>query len=529
MDKDSLSTVNRSPLIWLLSGYTDLVTGFFKRRKEARDLAGGLPDIRADVPHPDSQTIFRWIEELCSTPHRRPGTPEGRRGEEYVAGKLEEFGLERITMEPIPINVWEARSWGLQVGEEGRKVDVPCFRVTNTAFTPKEGVTAPLVYVGRGMLPASLWRKEVRGKIVVAEVPFPTLPVGFLLKALGGGYYLSDPEGSITPSSRLKLVFVRPNFMGQFLDVELENMRLPLQEMRLPWDVYWNAVKQGAQGVVLILTNMVGSSDTHCGPYDACLKPIPAVWVGKDKGHLVRAAAERGEEATLVLEGEARKGITRNVWGLLPGSTEDTIIIQSHHDSPFLGATEDGCGVGQVLAQAKAWAQVPREERPKTLLFLLAAAHFYGPALGAYSFAREHAADILKRTDAVICLEHLGAKQVVEKEGEMVPLDGLAETWVFTSPNRYIAASLIKTLRRHRLKRTIAIPHNFLAPVPPTDAFPYPLMGVDFLSWISQPYYLLSAEDTLDKVSVEDLEPIAAAVTDLVKTLMALDSRKIRP
>ncbi len=56
-----------------------------------------------------------------------------------------------------------------------------------TAFTGREGVTAPLIYVGRGRLSASFWKKEVRGKIVVAEVPFPTLPTGRLLKALGNG------------------------------------------------------------------------------------------------------------------------------------------------------------------------------------------------------------------------------------------------------------------------------------------------------------------------------------------------------
>lgn len=86
----------------------------------------------------------------------------------------------------------------------------------------------------------------------------------------------------------------------------------------------------------------------------------------------------------------------------------------------------------------------------------------------------------------------------------------------------------MRILQRHGLKRTIVIPYNFLAPVPPTDAFPYPLLGLDFASWISQPYYLLSAEDTLDKIAVEELGPIAAAITDLVKTLAALDSRTIK-
>ncbi len=258
------------------------------------------------------------------------------------------------------------------------------------------------------------------------------------------------------------------------------------------------------------------------------MKPIPGVRVGKREAHRLRAFAARGETATLILEGEARQGVTHNVWGVLPGLREDTIVIQSHHDAPFQGATEDGCGVGQVLAQARAWSRVPRVKRPKTLLFLLAAAHFYGPALGAHRFASSHAQDIMRKTDAVICLEHLGAKQVQERGGEMAAGEELAETWIFASPNARLIAALIRTLERHRLKRTICIPYNILAPVPPTDAFPYPLLDVDFLSWIAQPYYLLSAEDTLDKIAVDELGPIAASVTDLLKVLMALDSRKIR-
>ncbi len=54
--------------------------------------------------------------------------------------------------------------------------------------------------------------------------------------------------------------------MGQFPDIDLGGMRLPLQEIRLPGDVYWKAVKNGAKGVASILSNMMGGSFTHCGP-----------------------------------------------------------------------------------------------------------------------------------------------------------------------------------------------------------------------------------------------------------------------
>ena len=513
---------------WALKSYADMITGFYPRRRAARKLVDTLPDLPVEVPVPDARTIYDWIEGLCATPHRRPGTPEGRRGEEYVLERFREFGLEEVTAEPLEITVWDARHWKLVVRDGKAAIDVPCFRVQNTAFTSGRGVTAPLAYVGRGWLPGAMKRAGVKGKIVVADVPFPTLPTGALLRLLGGGYGISDPDGSLTLGARMKLIFVRGNFPGQFLDLDIDDVRLPLESLRLPWDVYWRACRHGARGVVLILCDMPGNSNTHFGPYDACMKPLPALWVGRYDGEGLRSLAKRGAMATLVLEGEERPGVTHNIWGVLPGRSPSTILLHSHHDAPFRGATEDGCGVGQVLAQARAWSQVARESRPKTLMFLCAAAHFYGPALGIYEFVARHKHDLLARTDVAICLEHLGAKQVVERGREFAPSGEPATTWVMASPNRYVIAGLMQALKGQRLKQTVAVPYNLIAPVPTTDAFPYPFAGVQFLSWISQPYYLLNAEDTLDKIEVGELGTIAEVITGLVKTFMALESAKLR-
>ncbi|MBN2027978.1 MAG: M28 family peptidase [Actinobacteria bacterium] len=512
---------------WMLKSYADMIGGFYPRRKEARSLVDTLPELPVEVTVPDSGAIYGWIEGLCSTPHRRPGTQEGHRGEDFVIDRFEEFGLEDITREPIDITVWDARNWGLSVWDGERKTDIPSFRVQNTGFTGEHGVTAPLVYVGKAWLPGALKRADVRGKIVVADVPFPTLPAGLLLKLLGGGYGLSDPAKRISLGTRMKLIFVPGNFPGQFLNIDIDDTHIPLGDMRLPWDVYWRAHQQGARGVVLILSNMPTNSNTHFGPYDACMKPIPALWVGKYDGEELRSLAKSGAKATLILEGEERPGVTHNIWGTLPGRSEEMIILHSHHDAPFQGATEDGCGVGQILAQARAWSQVPERDRPKTLMFLCAAAHFYGPALGVYEFVKRHKHDFLARTDVVICLEHLGAKQMIEKDREFVPCGEQAITWVMTSSNKYVIAAIMKALKEQRLKQTVAIPYNLIAPVPTTDAFPYPFGDVQFLSWIAQPYYLLNAEDTLDKIEVAELGPIAESVTELVKTFMALDSCKI--
>ena len=73
--------------------------------------------LAADTPGGDrmasSEQIHGWIQELCATGHRRPGTPQDREGAHYVARKFTEFGLEDVRIDPIPLTSWQAGAWGL--------------------------------------------------------------------------------------------------------------------------------------------------------------------------------------------------------------------------------------------------------------------------------------------------------------------------------------------------------------------------------------------------------------------------------
>jgi hypothetical protein len=181
--------------------------------------------------------MYAWLEELCETPHRCPGTPEGHRAERWVAEKLRAFGVEDVRQDPIPMTVWTSQRWSLEV--EGRVV--PSFDVVNTSFTAPKGVTAPMVYVGTGA-PGDFERVDVSGKIVVADVPFPVLPTGFIMRLLRACYILSDPDHTLSFGSRQRLNFVRQNFLG---GVTADNAP--------DSDVYWQAVRRGAKGICLIL------------------------------------------------------------------------------------------------------------------------------------------------------------------------------------------------------------------------------------------------------------------------------------
>jgi hypothetical protein len=477
-----------------------------KARKQAEKLAAELPDYSGDVEVPSSELIYSWMEDFCSTPHRRPGTLEGARAEEWVAEKFAEFGYNNVQMDPVPITVWEADKWSLEV--EGN--EVPSFFVLNTGFTGEDGVTAPLVYVGEGR-EKDFAKTNVEGKIVVAEVPFPFIPTGLLLRILGGAYYVSNPDNSLKLTTAQYLNFVRLNFKGQ-----ADEKHAP------PDDVYWNAYKNGAAAVCLILCDQPSALNTHYGPYDGIMKPLPALWIGKYDGERLRKAAKKGAQARFVQTGSKTPGQMRNVWVTLPGMTDDVILVTSHHDSPFQGAIEDGSGTTQVLAQAWAWSKVPIEQRPKTLVFVVDGGHFYG-SKGAFAFAKQHP-DIMRRADILLTLEHLAAKEVEEKDGEYAPTGDLALTVVFTSNETETIAGLIKALENKPSKRTASIPSTFFGEAPTSDAAGYVLeSGVPVISWIGCPYYLLDSGDTLDKIEVSELQPVAETASEIVKTFMVME------
>jgi len=465
-----------------------------------------MPEFEKVLNLPGSNEIFEWIEEICKLPHRRPGTPEGHEAEHWVAKKLKEFGLKNVTMDPISITCWNADHWSLTV--EGR--EIPSFFVVNSGFTPSEGVTAPLVYVGTGSR-KEFKKVDVMGKIAVADITFPFIPSGVLVKLLqilGALYYFSDPDHSITLRTGQYLNFVRQNFLGG-----------TTKETAPASDVYWQAYARGAKAICLILRDQPSNSKSHYGPYDGIMKPLPGLWIGKYDGVKLREQAKTGATASMVLTGTATLGTMNNVWGVLPGRSNEIVLVTSHHDAPFQGATEDGAGMAQVLAQIKIWACVPRERRARTLVFVIDAGHFYGSE-GGTSFARNHA-DLMKKVRLLITLEHLGAKEVVEQKHNYAKTDQLALTVMFTSNAPLPIATAVNALRKKPAKRTLPLPATLFAPAPTSDAAGYVLeSGVPVISWIGCPYYLLDEYDTLDKIAKPELHAICATVTELIKPHM---------
>ncbi|HYL39636.1 MAG TPA: M28 family peptidase [Bryobacteraceae bacterium] len=78
---------------------------------------------------------------------------------------------------------------------------------------------------------------------------------------------------------------------------------------------------------------------------------------------------------------EERSGLRdASVWGQLPGTTDEDIIVMAHHDGFFEGALDNASGMAVMLSLAEYYSKVPKEQRRRTLKFVTTAGHHAGSA-----------------------------------------------------------------------------------------------------------------------------------------------------
>ena len=70
------------------------------------------------------------------------------------------------------------------------------------------------------------------------------------------------------------------------------------------------------------------------------------------------------------------------------------------------------------------------------------------------------------------------------------------------------------------------IPDNFFATPPIGEAGHFSTQAdINVIHWIRSPYYLLTAEDTLDKVDMEKLHSTAQCISDITNSLMIIPTK----
>lgn len=439
---------------------------------------------------PAEPRIFGWIEEVFRRGVRRPGYAADRWAEEWIQEQFRGFGLQDVRAEPVVLPRWEPRSAMLAVRADGAQFDVPCFPLPHAA--PGE-VEAELVAFD----PAS--PERVRGAVALCDVQLIRLPYDFLA---GRATWTFDPDATFAGSAQL-LPFGRE-----------------LQEVMKP------AVEVGAAAFVGTLNGYPGDSHEYYVPYDGRSRPIPGVWVSGSSGRRLRELVAAGPTRARLAVDAPREAITSyNIVGELRGADDDVVIIGSHHDGPWSSAVEDASGIALVLAQAAYWSRLPREARPHRLIVLVNAGHMAGGA-GAEAFVAAHRAE-LGRVVLEVHLEH-AASEFVEGDGVLRATGQPEARWWFTSEIGRLQAAVRAAIEAEDLRRSFVLPPEVFGPRPTTDGSEFYVAGVPIVNYLTAPFYLFDAMDTLDKIHRPSLVPVTRAAIRIIASTAGVSATAMR-
>jgi hypothetical protein len=291
---------------------------------------------------------------------RITGTPYDKMTSDYVLAGFKKLGLQQTREQEFELGPqWFATSWEVVLTAGGKTIPLrSAFPFQNSKGTPDGPIVAEPVWAGLGT-PADFKGRDVKGKAVfIFSWPTP-----------GGRDHTALSNGAAK-----------------------------------------RAQDAGAALVFLIL----GFPGNATAIASVAPPTIPAMTVGAEDGAAVRQAIEQGVAANVRLRLDTKmvSGLkTNNTWGVLPGETDENILVMAHHDGFFDAALDNASGTALMLEIARFYAALPKSQRRRTMTFLDTSGHHISPDVGA-AWIRENMHDMLNKTALIANCEHPSQTQI---------------------------------------------------------------------------------------------------------------------
>ena len=445
---------------------------------------------------PTNEEMYGWASEIVEITKgypefRRMGTRGDAKTRRYIVDKLRSFGFKDVEEQAYDLEVRQYDEWKLTVDGD----ELPCYFMRGAGYTKSRGVRGELVFVGEAIDPAA----DYSGKIVVFEMKGQAIP-GAAAEAIADFVY--DPNGTLAKGS----------FGGKAGPIP---SNFPVS--------YYQASDGGALGMIAILKDYdTGTDRFYSDPSAMVQTRIPGLFLGKYAGEaLVQRIQDSSKplEASVVVEGRTRKSSSANVVATLPGQKADTIIINTHHDSGWIGGVQDASGISAVLGLARYFAKIPDNFRQKTLVFAFDGSHYgWNYPMGANVFADSNP-EVMENVVLAIGIEHIAKKFRAERDG-YVDTGEIEPRILFTPPNRMLFEATKRAIVAHDLHDVVIPKAGALTMFGETQGFF--LRGIPSYSYISGPEYLFLEDDTLDKVAKEEFQAVVETFISIIDSVMYL-------
>jgi hypothetical protein len=258
---------------------------------------------------------------------------------------------------------WFPTDWDLTASGGGKTLTFSSARpALGSAATPPNGLDLEAVWVGLGTA-ADFAGRDVRGKAAVIHTMLA--------------------PGQMGQSALFEAAFKRANDAGAAAMVAI-------------WGYYDNmAAWQGFNG---------GFASPGFPP---------GFFVGFEDGRTLRNLIGAGPvKLKLRVQTESRPNLKSvSIYGTLPGTTDESILVMAHMDGWFDAALDNASGLSTMLTLAEHFAQIPKEKRRRNMIFIGTAGHHVGSPNAIY--LRDKRADLLAKTALMINCEHVSASQTL--------------------------------------------------------------------------------------------------------------------
>jgi Peptidase family M28 len=108
---------------------------------------------------------------------------------------------------------------------------------------------------------------------------------------------------------------------------------------------------------------------------------VPTMTISQDEGFLLRDLLATGQKVqiNLKLDIENRQNVpSQNVYAVLPGASDEEVMVMAHTDAFFQGAMDNASGIATAIDIARHYAAIPQARRPRAMVFVATPDHHHG-------------------------------------------------------------------------------------------------------------------------------------------------------
>jgi hypothetical protein len=324
----------------------------------------------------DGAHLKRYVEDLAAMSRRyrdngHPqfwgriiGTEADAENGRWLMEKLKAIGLSDVREQPFDLPPqWMPRSWSVSAAGGGKEVPLGSAQPTYRGIaTPAGGLDLEAVDVGLAT-DADLARQDLKGKAVF--------------------FYSND-------------------YMSRHATAS---------------NGAWKRISDKGAAAIFITLMIPGNLRLQFYPVQS---PVPTFALGLEDGLAVREMIARSAGSAarvkLRLDVQMVPGLkTATIWGTLPGTADENVMVVAHRDGWFEGANDNGTGVATLVGIAEYFAKLPAAQRRRTITFVGSTGHHDGTAESG-TWLSQHPEQFAKTALLINC-EHTAANQLVAYNG----------------------------------------------------------------------------------------------------------------